>query len=275
MNPEHSHPAIDVHAHFGQHDRNDMSRVDQWHSGDPSVVSRRARTAGIRWTVASALTALLPFRGNIAKGNTEAVAAVEENDNVLFWTVIDPSRPHTIEDAEAHLRHPRCMGIKMHPFQHQYDSRVMAGAVFEVAERNACVILTHSGDHGSYPEDFVPWADTFPSVRLIVAHLGHGDDGLRSRQVRAIEAAKHRNIWTDTSSSASIFSEVVEWAVKEIGDDRILFGTDTPLYSAACHKARIETAEISEESKARILIENARELLGEKLVLLENCGHKN
>ena len=221
-------PVVDVHAHFGLHELSNGSRVDEWYSGDAVTVSRRAEVASVRWSIVSALTALLPYRGNVAKGNAEAVAAAEAHDNLLFWTVMDPARPETLAESEALLEHPRCMGIKM-------------------------------------PEDFVPWADRFPEVRLIVAHLGHGDDGLRSRQVNAIENARHRNIWTDTSSSMSIISGLIEWAVSRVGDDRILFGTDTPLYFTACQKARVECAEISSESKTRILSGNALALFESKL----------
>ena len=258
-------PVVDVHAHFGLHELSNGSRVDEWYSGDAVTVSRRAEVATVRWSIVSALTALLPYRGNVAKGNAEAVAAAEAQDTLLFWTVMDPARPETLAESEALLEHPRCMGIKMHPFMHQYDTRTMAGPVFEIAARHRTVILAHSGDKGSYPEDFVPWADRFPEVRLIVAHLGHGDDGLRSRQVNAIENARHRNIWTDTSSSMSIISGLIEWAVSRVGDDRILFGTDTPLYFTACQKARVECAEISSESKTRILSGNALALFESKL----------
>lgn len=261
--------AIDVHAHFGQHDLHEMDRVDQWCSGDAGVVARRGRSAGIRWSIASALTALCPFRGNILEGNQEASRAVEEHEGLLFWAVADPLRQESLVQAQDLLENPKCMGIKMHPFLHQYEARVHAGPVFELAARYQTVILTHSGDKGSYPEDFVDWANRFPEARLIVAHLGHGDDGCRSRQVRAAQAAKHQNMWIDTSSATSMLSGLIEWAVGELGDTRLLFGTDTPLYFSACQKTRIEAAEISEDSKYRILWQNAQELFQEKICSLK------
>ncbi len=55
--------------------------------------------------------------------------------------------------------------------------------------------------------------------------------------------------------------KLVEWAVEEIGADRILYGTDTPLYSAEMQRARIDHAEISEADKKLILRDNAVTLL--------------
>jgi predicted TIM-barrel fold metal-dependent hydrolase len=55
----------------------------------------------------------------------------------------------------------------------------------------------------------------------------------------------------------SITSGLIEWAVKEIGADRIFYGTDSPLYFAPMQRARVEHAEISDEDKRLILRENA------------------
>jgi len=45
--------------------------------------------------------------------------------------------------------------------------------------------------------------------------------------------------------------------VQEIGDDRLLFGSDTPLYHVAMQRTRIDTAEIKPAAKRMILRENA------------------
>ena len=48
-----------------------------------------------------------------------------------------------------------------------------------------------------------------------------------------------------------------------IGAEKILFGTDTPLYFAAMQKARIAYAEIDDDAKQKILHDNAAALLGD------------
>lgn len=105
--------------------------------------------------------------------------------------------------------------------------------------------------------DYVPFADRFPEVRLIVSHLGHGADGVWDHQVRAIESCKHHNIWTDTSSQMSLLCGLIEWAVGRVGFERILFGTDAPLYSTAAQLARIVHAELPDTVKQAILRDNA------------------
>jgi predicted TIM-barrel fold metal-dependent hydrolase len=49
----------------------------------------------------------------------------------------------------------------------------------------------------------------------------------------------------------------VEYAVKEVGAERLLFGSDTPLYHVAMQRSRIDAAEISDKAKLLILRENA------------------
>ena len=117
------------------------------------------------------------------------------------------------------------------------------------------------------PEDFVPFADEFPEVRLILAHLGCTCDGDPSHQVRAIQLGKRGNIYVDTSSAQSLMPGLVEWAVHEIGAERILLGSDSPLYSISMQRARIDKAEISDHDKRLILRENAERILGVEKVL--------
>jgi predicted TIM-barrel fold metal-dependent hydrolase len=153
------------------------------------------------------------------------------------------------------------VGVKIHPELHGYTIRRYGRRLMEFAERRDAVVLTHSGQPKSLPAHFADLANDFPSVRLILAHLGFGHDRDISLQVRAIQKSRHGNLYADTSSSMSIVSRLIEWAVAEVGADRLLFGTDTPLYFAAMQRARIEAADISAADKRRILRDNARRLL--------------
>ncbi|TXG79401.1 MAG: hypothetical protein E6R14_11090 [Thermomicrobiales bacterium] len=254
--------AIDVHGHFGPYDRGIGTRVDAFMSANAEQVAQRGLDSGIEVTVVSAIHGLIPYRGNAVLGNRDAVLAVETNSALRFWTIIDPRVPASYAQSEELLGHPCCTGIKIHPHAHAYEIREHGPALFSfAAERNA-VVLTHSGDVGSYPEDFVPFVDQYSNVQLILAHLGNSDDGSISRQVEAIARARNGNLWVDTSSARSMFSGLIEWAVEQIGHGRILFGTDTPLYWAGAQKGRIESAQLEVAAKEAILWSNAAGLLG-------------
>ncbi len=264
MNPP-SMNAIDVHGHFGPYDRGLGTRVDGFMSASAAEVAQRGAECGIDITIMSAIHGLIPYRGNAVLGNADAEASSDDHPGIRFWSIVDPRMPESYEQTDRLLAHPRCMGIKIHPHAHEYEIRAFGPALFAfAAERNA-VVLTHSGDIGSYPEDFVPFVDAYPEMHLILAHLGNSDDGSVIRQVRAIQHARNGNLWVDTSSARSLYSGLIEWAVEQIGHERILFGTDTPLYWAGAQKGRIETAAIDEDAKRAILYENAAALLHSKL----------
>jgi predicted TIM-barrel fold metal-dependent hydrolase len=255
--------AIDVHAHYGTYTQNRHPLVHEFMTGDAEVVLERAHAANTRLTIVSPLQALMPRgKGDPVNGNVDAAKVTTEKEGLLQWVVIDPKNGHTYEQAEAMLTLPNCAGIKIHPEEHLYPIAEHGHAIFEFAAKHKAIVLTHSGEQNSMPEDFVPFANDYPEARLILAHLGCGYDGDPSHQVRAIQAGKHDNIFVDTSSASSIMSRLIEWAVGEVGAGRLLYGTDTPLYSAAMQRARIDRAEISDADKRLILCDNAMRLFG-------------
>lgn len=256
--------AIDVHGHIGLYDRGADSLADHLMSADAGLISRRARAAGICLTVVSHIEAIEPYGGSVVRANEAARQAAEEHPDIRFWAVLDPLRRETFGPAESLLAHPRCKGIKVHPVSHRYEIRERGDEIFEFAAAHKALILAHSGCPGSFPEDFMPFANRYPDATLILAHLGNSEDGNISRQVHAMKRVEAGNVYVDTSSARSIQSGLIEWAVSEIGPERILFGTDSPCYFPASQKARIEYAEIDEDAKRAILYGNAARLLGEE-----------
>ena len=176
--------------------------------------------------------------------------------------IIDPRRKETYAQAERMLELPRCVGIKVHPEAHNYYMVDHARAIFEFAARYQAIVLTHSGCRHSLPEEMIPFANDFSQMTLILAHIGNGYDGDHTHQARSIQASKHGNVYADTSSAQNIVPGVLEWTVKEAGADRILFGTDTPVYSVPMQRARVDHAEFSDQEKRIILRDNAMKLFG-------------
>lgn len=257
-------PAIDVHAHYGRYVRSGMDDVtNDFMTGDASVVAQRAARANIRLTIVSPLEALLPrFGGDPVNGNIHAAKIVAETEGLLQYVVIDPLKPATYEQAADMLKLPKCVGIKIHPEEHGYPIVEHGRKIFEFAAKHRAIVLTHSSEQNSQASDFVPLVNDFPEVRLILAHIGCGWDGDLTHQVRAIRESKHGNMFADTSSARSVTPNLIEWAVKEVGAERVLFGTDTPLYHASMQRIRIDHADLTDREKRMILRDNALKLFG-------------
>jgi len=250
--------AIDVHGHYGTYVSHKPSIRDGFMSADGSQVTQRASRAGIQYTLVSPMRGLLPRgQADAAAGNREAAAVISRFPQLRQWVVVDPRQEETFKQAQEILIWPQAIGIKIHPEEHDYPIKEWGDKIFRWAAEHRTVISTHSGEANSLPEDFVPFANAYPEVKLILAHLGCGYDDDPTHQVRAVQQSKNNNIWIDTSSSSSIYAGLIEWAVREVGAPRLLFGTDTPIHSVAAQRARIEGAEISETDKCLILRENA------------------
>jgi len=222
-----------------------------------------ARKNHIGLTIVSPLSGLMP-RGaaDAVRGNQEAFDVVRRYPELRQWVIVDPRRPETYDQAKDMLLEDHCVGIKIHPEEHVYPIKEYGPKLFEFAARLRAVVLTHSGEANSLPEDYVPLADRFPEVTLILAHLGCRIDSDPTHQIRAVQGGRNGNIYVDTSSASNILPGLLELAVKEVGADRLLFGTDTPLYFLPMQRARIDHAEISDMDKKKILRENAEKVFG-------------
>lgn len=257
--------AIDVHAHFGKSRGAAFEVLDRFMTGEPEVVRQRAKLARTKLTVVSPLKAFFPrFQGDAFSGNVEAVRAVSETDGLLQWVVINPLDPRTYRQAEEMLKSPRCVGIKIHPEEHGYPIAEHGKNILKFAAGHNAVVQSHSGDKNSLPADFVKLANEFSEVKIIISHLGWSWNSDPTLQVRAVQKNKHGNLFTDTSSARSIMPNLIEWAVREIGAQQILYGTDSPLYFAPMQRARIDNADISDREKRLILRDNAAGFFGLK-----------
>jgi uncharacterized protein len=255
--------AIDVHAHYGTYNSGKADIINDLMTGDGKVVADRATQSNIRLTIVSPLLALLPRgHGDAVAGNIEAAKVVNETPGLLQYVVIDPRVPETYRQAEEMLKTPKCVGIKIHPEEHLYHINEFGEPMFEFFAKHKAVVLTHSGERNSLPADLVDWANRFPEMKLILAHIGCGWDGDLTHQVRGVQKSKHGNVVADTSSARSITPKLIEWAVSQIGVDKVLFGTDTPLYQTSMQRNRIDFADLTDSQKKAILHENAERFFG-------------
>ena len=186
-------------------------------------------------------------RKNVFAENEYMQKTAEKEERIFFWTVLDPLDKNSYLQAEKMLKSPKCLGIKIHSVCHNYDILEYGSEIFDFANGMKAWILMHNDKILSMPA----LADDNPDMKLIIAHLGTLD------HIEAIKKAKHGNIYTDTSGMASNKNNIIEYAVENVGAEKIFFGTDT--YSCGFQKGRIEYAGISDDEKERILYKNAKE----------------
>ncbi len=107
----------------------------------------------------------------------------------------------------------------------------------------------------SDPTDTATFARRHPEVKVIMAHLtGFG--------FRGIAEVKHLpNVSIDTSAG---YPEegLIEYAVEQLGADRVYYGSDLPIREQSVTIGRILGARITPKDRQKILYDNAAILLG-------------
>jgi predicted TIM-barrel fold metal-dependent hydrolase len=106
----------------------------------------------------------------------------------------------------------------------------------------------------SDPSDIADLASRFPGVNIVMAHLS----GCAERGIQDVKP--HPNVLVDTSGSQPV-AGMVEYAVRELGADRLVYGSDVAGRDFTGQIGRILGADIGEEDRRKILYLNAERLL--------------
>lgn len=253
-------PAIDFHSHFGQYAPGEYY-AETFEDSSLESLRQNMAYANIAVSINSYMYGLLPRGcGDAVKGNEMIMREAENVPGVYIWAIVNPLQKESYAQAADMLKHPKVLGIKIHPEEHLYPIRKYGEEIYSFAAENRALIITHSGEENSLPEDFCLFANRYPDVQTICSHMGCGYDGNLEHQMRAIEMNTNDNLYTDTSSAKSLTQSLIEYAVKRIGSEKILFGTDNSCYFSPCQRARIDYAHIPAKDKYNILCGNALRL---------------
>ena len=169
---------------------------------------------------------------------------------------------------EKWIRHGPCIGIKYGATGAVKCSHPNNDPIIRLARELKAVIYIHTfmvvggtprvpggGSRGaeSHPADVALLARRFPEVPLICGHSG-GDWELGARAIRACE-----NVYFEFSGSDPHSSEV-DYAVNELGADRIVWGGHGPSRSFATELSKVFDADLSRADRMKVLGGNYRRL---------------
>lgn len=235
---------IDLHTHCNSASPFDVAETDM-HKRNFPFLMEEYKYAGISVGGFSYYSAVLHTE-EIYEQNELLLAQSEKDDRVYQWLVLDPRQEKLFDQIRENIDRKKVLGIKIHSPGHGYDILEYGDKIFSFANELGCFVLMHP-DH--IPE-MVAFADRYPNMKLIIAHI-HSTE-----YAAAIRAAKHGNIYADTSGGDSRSNNVIEYTVEHAGSEKIFFGTDT--YSSGFQTGRIKFARISDKDKENILYNNAK-----------------
>ena len=236
---------IDLHTHCNAGLKNDCPETNI-HKRSFEFVTEDYKRFGILAGGFSYYSALMGT-DEVYEINEMLYEQAKNDSRVLQWLVLDPRQDMLFEEIREKIRDKKVLGIKIHSVYHKYDINEYGDKIFSFANELKCFVLMHNDKI----LDMVKFADKYPNMKLIIAHLGSEE------HIEAIAKAKYGNIYTDTSGGASSLNNIIEYAVQRVGSKKIFFGTDT--YSYGFQVGRIENAKISEEDKNNIFYNNAKE----------------
>lgn len=110
-------------------------------------------------------------------------------------------------------------------------------------------------------------AENFPENTIVFPHLGAAREDIFAR----IEiVAKHKNTCIELSGSGIERVGILERAVKEIGADRVLYGSDFTINEPSAVIARVRNAFLTPEDREKILFRNVERLLAKSVTQRPN-----
>lgn len=153
-------------------------------------------------------------------------------------------------------------GVKLHPDIQRFkidDYRMLK--IYELCE-GRLPILMHTGDHRydySNPNRLMPVLDIYKNLTVIGAHFG----GWSIWEDATEKLAGYKNLFVDCSSSLyAVAPERATELIRAYGTDRVLFGTDYPLWTPEEEVERFMRLELTDAEREDILSNNASRLFG-------------
>lgn len=261
-----SYPAADAHAHIYPEKIAEKATasvggfygITMHNVGLPSVLAETGKAAGIdRFLVCSVATKVEQVRS--INGFIEG--SCKEYPQFVGLAAWHPD----VGDIEGELddiQHRGFKGIKLHPdFQEfQIDDPKML-PFYRAVERRGLVLLFHTGDKRkdfSSPLRLARVVDKLPGLICIAAHLGGYTEWKEAR-----EGLRGAHVYTDTSSSMGFIGkeETLE-NIAHFGTDRVMFGTDFPMWQAKDELAAFFSLGLGEDVNREILYGNFARLFG-------------
>lgn len=213
------------------------------------------------------VTSGMPSPERVRECNDAVYAAMKAHpDRILGYCYVNPGY-----GREALAEIDRCIGelgmigIKLYRQYKAHDPVVYP--IIEKAIDLRLPVLWHAGNqtslirgqlweldkNTSHAGDIAELARRYPRATLIEGHIGGGGDWEWAiRQLRHVP-----NVYLDTSGSV-IDSGMIEMAAKELGGDRLLFGTDMTMEGGV---GKLLGAELSDDQRERIFGQNMLDIL--------------
>jgi predicted TIM-barrel fold metal-dependent hydrolase len=257
----HTHVYPDRIAHKATRATCDFYGLDTDQTGTVDMLLQKGQAAGVTHYV------LLPVAMNpngVRHVNEFVVDQVKEHPEFYGFGTVHPD----MEDMPGELDYIRAeglLGVKLHPdMQEMFPDDERLFPLYERLREWGMPLFVHCGDEQrdfSHPRHLRRLIDRFPGLTVIAAHLGGW-----SKWDEAVKYLAHTDCYLDISSCMMFLlpERVVDY-IHAFGVERILFGTDFPIWDVVGEVRNLMALPLTDEEKEQILFRNAQRILGKEI----------
>lgn len=186
----------------------------------------------------------------------------KSNGRLVGLGTLHPNSDNIGEDIE-YIKQLGLKGVKLHPDIQGFkidDYRCLK--IYELCENENLPILMHTGDNrydNSNPNRLLPILEIYTELTVIGAHFG----GYSIWDEASKLLSGHKNLFVDCSSSFfKLSDQEILTIIRRYGVDRVLFGTDFPMWSPKKELERFLSLDLNNKEKEQILSLNAKKVFG-------------
>jgi len=230
--------------------------------GDRHQIERFCVFMGIGWSSD-------PAPDDFRRQNDEIIEAVSAHPDRLFgFAYLNPKHPaESLDELNRCVADGPMVGVKLW-IAEKCTVPEFAPVVERAADLNAVIFQhtwhkTNGNRPGeSTPGDLAELASRYPETPMICGHTG----GSWEHGIAAVRGQENVSVGLGGFDPTS---GVTEMAVRELGGDRILWGSDAPGRSFASQLGKVTGASITSETRAKILGGNLQRMMAP---ILKNKG---
>ncbi len=208
-----------------------------------------------------------PYGDDMTEWYLDAVEKSGFRDRFIVCGSVKPTLPDAAEKVRR-FKLKGLKGIKLHPnFSLFKPDDKLAWAFYEQCRLLDLPVTAHSGLMGgedlglekqvgytglhSDIRNFIAPIEEFPGLRFVLCHAGS------IQNAQAVEIAKNqKNVWLDLQGQGV---DSIQYMIRELGPERLMFGSDYPIYPEALMLARLLLATENDRTVRKMIFsENAR-----------------
>lgn len=180
-------------------------------------------------------------------------------EKVVPFVRVNPKLDNVQEKLYRYIDREGFSAVKLQPLADAYvaDDKIVY-PVMEFAQEYKVPVFIHCG----HPPYSLPWsiamlAEQFPQVNVTMIHMGHGHGVYIDASIKM--AKKYSNLYLEMSGMP--MGSKIKEAYETVGNDRIMFGIDSPFHHPSVEIQKVLTCGLNAKAQADIFYNNAKKLM--------------